>query len=492
MGRTRFGLLDTIESIPLETKKRIVYKEAKKKNDSDGNKDDDKVEDSLIQTTYNDLKQLRDEGKLVPGALYRITDYNCTTIQEGTRSAGHQFDIIVQALSENVLSEDAKAIQHEGVDESAIGVYSEWDDSQLIFNEYKIVNGIKYAEYTGSGNKDSTSHTISCLFDIKNIIFIDYDNEAIYPYYFKPQLIKIDSEDYHSNDNDYNIEFDNDIRGYFFNSNLAAWKLKYCLDNDDSRFAWADTINGVGVIYQMIDEYNNDCPYDFKNIQFLRSYTDFFDEDYSYWAEPIFGFVPDNDMYFYTFNYFNETINEDYSVIQQNINDNINKYYVYDNCIKKYIENNNKQRLNNIIIVSSSEFDSSLYAYETKTKSIYGNKFGLNCENITIGPICICNNFGDNVNDSIFFLIYDSIIGNNCSLQCIDVEIFACKFDNNTDFDLSNTDGDIFEVKNMLYNISLSGYSLYVGMAYESMICFYDYDNDEVVYRTIQNAFILS
>ena len=57
---------------------------------------------------------------------------------------------------------------------------------------------------------------------------------------------------------------------YFANSKLNAWKLKYCLDNDTARFDWADTTNGKGVIYQMVDEFDNDLPYDFKNIQFKR------------------------------------------------------------------------------------------------------------------------------------------------------------------------------------------------------------------------------
>ncbi len=57
---------------------------------------------------------------------------------------------------------------------------------------------------------------------------------------------------------------------YFANSKLEAWKLNYCLDNDTERFGWADTENGKGVIYRMIDEFNNDVCYDFKGIQFLR------------------------------------------------------------------------------------------------------------------------------------------------------------------------------------------------------------------------------
>ena len=70
------------------------------------------------------------------------------------------------------------------------------------------------------------------------------------------------------NENAFAIQHDGDT--YFASSKLNAWKLKYCLDNDTARFAWADTTNGKGVIYQMIDEFDNDLPYDFKNIQFKR------------------------------------------------------------------------------------------------------------------------------------------------------------------------------------------------------------------------------
>ena len=127
----------------------------------------------IREITWSALKTLRDGGNLIPGQLYRITDYTCTTTQTDTQSAGHTFDVIVLALSGSVLSEEAWADHHEG---------------------------------------DT----------------------------------------------------------YFANSNLAAWKLKYCLDNNTDRFTWADTTNGKGVIYWMKDEWENECPYDFKNIQFKR------------------------------------------------------------------------------------------------------------------------------------------------------------------------------------------------------------------------------
>lgn len=49
---------------------------------------------------------------------------------------------------------------------------------------------------------------------------------------------------------------------------FEAWKVWYSIDNDTSRFAWADTTNGKGVVYRLIDEFNNDVPYDFKGIEY--------------------------------------------------------------------------------------------------------------------------------------------------------------------------------------------------------------------------------
>ena len=57
---------------------------------------------------------------------------------------------------------------------------------------------------------------------------------------------------------------------YFKDCKLNAWELKYCLDNDTTRFAWADATNGKGVIWWMKDEWDNECYYDFKNIQYKR------------------------------------------------------------------------------------------------------------------------------------------------------------------------------------------------------------------------------
>ena len=61
---------------------------------------------------------------------------------------------------------------------------------------------------------------------------------------------------------------------YFADCNLSAWEIKYSIDNDTTRFTWVDS-NGKGVIYYMKDENDNECPYDFKNIMFIRYKLDY-------------------------------------------------------------------------------------------------------------------------------------------------------------------------------------------------------------------------
>lgn len=52
------------------------------------------------------------------------------------------------------------------------------------------------------------------------------------------------------------------------NCNFDAWKIWYCLEDDGTKYGWNLCTDGYhGVIYRMIDEWGNDCPYDFKNVK---------------------------------------------------------------------------------------------------------------------------------------------------------------------------------------------------------------------------------
>lgn len=68
----------------------------------------------MVNVKYAELKAMRDHGELKPGCCYRITDYvtKVRNDEDGYfRSEEHPFDVIVLALDEKTLSEDAKAVR---------------------------------------------------------------------------------------------------------------------------------------------------------------------------------------------------------------------------------------------------------------------------------------------------------------------------------------------------------------------------------------------
>ena len=252
---------------------------------------------SYTEITWQELKNLRDNSQLSAGSLYRITDYQCTTILENTRSAGNQFDIIVLALTNNTLSEQAWAALHEG---------------------------------------DT----------------------------------------------------------YFANSDLSAWKLWYCLDNDTTRFAWADNTsgNGRGVIYRMIDEFNNEVPYDFKNIMFYRKY----DSSTSLWS-----IVPttnsSNSVACYTFSSLGTSTSTSFT------DTSLSRSNKIDNNIIKPYYSGRSQTLNNNIFFGTNIYINLINYYSHK------NTFSEYCYKNIIGKYCYYNIFGNNC----FYNILNEDCNNN-------------------------------------------------------------------------------
>ncbi len=263
---------------------------------------------NLTEITWRDLVVLRNRGGLIPGMQYRITDYTCTTTMDGTKSAGHVFDVIVTADSKNKLNEEAKAINH---------------------------------------------------------------------------------------------KFDNPDDDYFKDCDLNAWKIWYCLDNDTTRFDWADNSNdavGRGVIYRMIDEFNNDCPYDFKNIQFYRKWnpskTSWSIISYDSTGVPCYTFSSEGTSSTISFT--------DYSLSASN--------KVYSNVIKEHINpRSNKQILNNICFFGNNNYSN------TFRNNCSENTFGIRCHSNTFGNNCDSNAFGDNCDGNTFGdVCSNNTFGNYC------------------------------------------------------------------------------
>ena len=174
---------------------------------------------------------------------------------------------------------------------------------------------------------------------------------------------------------------------YFANNDLNAWQIWYCLDNDTTRFNWADSANGKGVIYRMIDEFGNDVPYDFKNIQFYRQW----DATKSLWST----ISSDNTgVPCYTFSSSGNsstTSFTDYSLAASNS--------IYSNVIKEFISL--KQTLNN-----NCFFGNNCH-YNSFGGGCYNNTFGSNCSSNSFGNVCSYNSFGNYFNYNTF--------GNSCS-----------------------------------------------------------------------------
>jgi hypothetical protein len=149
-----------------------------------------------------------------------------------------------QKLFDTSLNEICEALANAGIDYTAV-TYSELVN--LVDNS-ELVPGITYriTDFITTVANDSEARSAEHPFDV---------------------LVTADSNST-LNENAKAIQHEGDT--YFSNSELSSWEIKYCLKNDDTRFAWADTTNGKGVIYYMKDEWNNECPYDFKNIQFKR------------------------------------------------------------------------------------------------------------------------------------------------------------------------------------------------------------------------------
>ena len=356
----------------------------------------------IVPVTYSELKNLRDNSHLVAGTVYRLTDYEFTTVQENTKSAGHGFDIILQALSSSELSEQGFALPREG---------------------------------------DS----------------------------------------------------------YFDGNSLSTWQIWYTLENDSSKYAWADEENGKGVIYRMIDEHQNDCPYDFKNVLVYTQYKWYYtftysnlDNDTLYDGTVIGKMFQKNRIGMCMHTWLESdrehgVIYHGYHILSMNV---LNTYYntpanrttlIYSNilgidCKNNYIvdssdcvlerscSNNRINESPNLVLgrncgnnridhcpnLEIGEFCSDNRLFACENSKLYdrckkndltssdalilkagcsGNKFMRNCSNNTFGKNCSNNTFGENCSNNTFGKnCSNNTFGENCSNNTLDSECVKNEF----------------------------------------------------------------
>ena len=204
---------------------------------------------------------------------------------------------------------------------------------------------------------------------------------------------------------------------YFVDCDLNVWNIWYCLDNDTTRFAWADNTNGKGVIYRMIDEFNNDVPYDFKNIQFARDWS---------------TIAPDSGLsgtiYCYTFSVFLNGFSDGATADDESIKAKecmkSDDTGIFGNNIIGTYQNKGVYSLNNIVFVTdwngrdvnhyANTFGSNCHD-NTVESTCYYNTFGNNCYGNTLRDVCIRNSFGNDCNNNTFGSdCFNNTFGSDC------------------------------------------------------------------------------
>jgi hypothetical protein len=354
----------------------------------------------FTNVTYEALKTMRDNGHLLAGEQYRITDYVCTTSQQDTQSAGHPFDIIVVADSPNTLNENARAVAHEGDTYFANCKLSAWEIKYCLDNDktrfWWAFDGQMIVNLE-SGFSNGTPLTRQPLFDGRGA--------GEYQYAWGTQA---------------DVE-DEDGTNFLFSKTETLVNGEVVYNILENTYLPVEVDSGKGVIYYLKDEYGNECPYDFKNIQFKRWQTDTeIDEEsivYSSWDDT------GNDFrWCYTFMAYNLDTMEFYGDASILPHKNFGSDEGVSNClgniIKPYeceyeayeVDDSQHGRLflNNIVLygfnygeaVDTEEFD-----YNTNYMPRC-NTFGYQCYLMTIG-----HKQGD--------LSRDNTFGNNCFRNCL-------------------------------------------------------------------------
>ena len=208
-----------------------------------------------VKATYKEMTEMREQGKLIPGQYYQITDY-VTTVNEATitnaRSAGHPFDILVRADSATVLNEQAWAVRHEGDTYFKDARLEAW---QL---KYRLDN-VQWSKQAGTYVTDEDNgYTFLVIGDI-TLSGHTYKLLQGFGMYVE------------------------DWSDYALMETVAEGEQIICYYGDPEDFdpekpEVVGTASGVeevteagkGTITWMKDEHGNESPYDFKSVQFKR------------------------------------------------------------------------------------------------------------------------------------------------------------------------------------------------------------------------------
>ena len=299
-----------------------------------------------ISIEYSELVTLRGESGLIPGMRYRITDFVTTTTEYDTMSAGHPFDVIVTAISENKLDEDAKAALHEGDTYFSNHKIETWKIKYCLDNN---TNRFYWADDSENGKgviyymKDNLNN--ECGYDFKNILFKSPFRRST-----------------------------NDENWYYTFTTTAS---------EDPSEVEDDTLNERGHCYNNKIE---SCGSELNHIIFMRvCYDNRFDGNYCY--SMMFGEYCSNNMFKTDCNY---------SSFGNRCYNNTFGNGCYNNTFGNSCYNNTfgNDCTDNTF---GNSCNNNMFGYNCYnnifSSDCNGNKFGSNCIDITLYDSCVNNKF---------------------------------------------------------------------------------------------------
>ena len=386
--------------------------------------------DLAMDITWANLVDLRNYWELTPGKKYRIIDYMTTTSQSGTISAGHPFDVIVTALDEHTLSENASAVRSVRDTDNYFGTENveAWQLKYCLDNDTERFAWADNSTNSPSGWKTEIIANYTVDPDNNQSPYNLDSDSKIYEFSTRPHPeTGVITPVFFAQDPDFYEEMGCDYSDIYFYNGVTtvdgitydSW-AKYSAESGswvnidggllccitarrivNNNVVTLTSENGKGVIYNMIDEYGNECPYDFKNIKFHHDglgtdvYTfTWIDENYNVKDTSVFG----NNG---TLTYYGEI---------RGVYGNVIKPYIeliYDEDSEEYI--GTKQSLNHIVFISDYEYE---YSENDGFNGCCNNSFGNGCHNNSFGNFCNGNSFGNGCHTNSF--------GNSCNGNSFD------------------------------------------------------------------------
>ena len=348
--------------------------------------------EKMVNVSYDELVTLRNEGKLIAGQMYRMTDYETACTLENTQVAGHPFDLVLTALDNKTLDEKCSAI------------WSERDTDGYFANSNLPAWDVRYC-------LDNDTYRFAWA-QMKGKFLIAYDEWEEYEA-VQDGTIEIDGVTYikWSATNGWAILCTKTASPQY-GEEVIVMEIGY---EDEP---WTAFVNGIeervggkGVIYRLIDESENSVPYDFKNIMFMR---------------PLTEGVLDGENGIETFCYTFSCIQVDLTIEDQSVKEPHNCYnnkfasYCSDNVFLTFSEST----------CSANTFGDNC-GYNTFGDNCCYNSFGNNCYTNTFGDNCYTNTFGNYYENNIFgHDCYENTFGNYCYKNTINNSCYQNIFGN--------------------------------------------------------------